>query len=113
MKNNVVKLVNLCPHQLDILSNGITVRQLPSEGLARVSCETIHVGEMETQVGIIALTENKYGEVVGLPEPQEGTMFIVSGMVRDAVPERTDLLRVGPLARDENGVVKHTISLSR
>lgn len=33
----------------------------------------------------------QYGEVYGLPDPEEGTIYIVSAMVRSAVPHRTDV----------------------
>jgi translation initiation factor 2 gamma subunit (eIF-2gamma) len=45
------------------------------------------------------------GEVVGLPDPIEGTIFIVSALVRLAVPHRTDVASPGPgdLVRDAGG----------
>lgn len=107
-----IKLVNLCPHTIDLLVDGVSVAQVESEGLARVACTTEDTGVIMTQFGEVKLTNNVYGEVVGLPEPTDGVRFIVSGMVKDAVPERKDLLRVGPLVRNSEGVVQHTLSLS-
>jgi len=49
--------------------------------------------------GGVPLTRTTYGEVV------EGTLYVVSGLVRAAVPERTDVASPGELVRDALGVV--------
>jgi hypothetical protein len=89
-----MKVINLTPHMVNV--NGMSY---PSEGLARVS-------EKETQIGMlngIPLFSKTFGEVVGLPDPQEGILFIVSGLVKAACPNRTDLLVPTKLVRDEKG----------
>ena len=44
-----------------------------------------------------------FGDVQDLPEVTENTIFVVSRMVKDRVPNRTDVLVPGALVRDENG----------
>lgn len=65
----------------------------------RVSCESRKVGTIEG----VDIYENVYGEVTGLPEYQEGTYYVVSAMVRQALPHRKDLLSPGQLIRNEAG----------
>jgi hypothetical protein len=90
-----MKIVNLTPHAVNIIGG----ETYASSGVARVS-------EVETQVGEaggIPLFSKKFGEVVGLPEPQQDTMLIVSMMVKAAAPHRSDLLVPTKLVRDEKG----------
>ena len=41
--------------------------------------------------------------VTGLPEPQEGVIYLTSTLVAQAVPDRTDVLVPADLRRDEAG----------
>lgn len=65
----------------------------------RVSCESRKVDTVEG----IDIYENIYGEVTGLPEFKEGVYYVVSAMVRQALPNRKDLLSPGQLIRNEAG----------
>lgn len=65
----------------------------------RVSCESRKVGTIEG----VDIYENVYGEVTGLPEFKEGVYYVVSAMVRQALPHRKDLLSPGQLIRSEAG----------
>lgn len=97
-----MKFENLTPHSLNIqLSNGEFLPPLqPSElGVARVSMETRSSEDIEG----IPISIIEYGEVTGLPDPQDGVAFIVSGMVLEAVHGRDDVYAPGPLLRDEHG----------
>jgi len=90
-----MRLVNLTPHTVNVI-NG---QNYASEGVVRVSETETQVGE----VGGIPLFSKVFGKVVGLPEPTEGTMFIVSALVKAACPDRKDLLVPTKLVRDEKG----------
>ena len=96
------KLINLCPHTIDILNEAgmpaLTVT--PSGTVARVSQreEVVDFPDMPCRV-----TRQVFGEVVDLPESQPGVCFIVSRLVAAACPERKDLVIPGPLVRDESG----------
>lgn len=89
--------INLTPHTVNIV-NGPSI---PSTGIARCSTTSTNVGEHEG----ITLTCVTYGAVEGLPEPQEGVIYIVSALVRAAVPNRRDVASPGELARDSAGNV--------
>lgn len=51
----------------------------------------------------LPITKSKFGEVEGLPEPQEGMIYIVSNLVAQAVPHREDVFFPDDLVRDANG----------
>jgi hypothetical protein len=95
------KLVNLTPHQVDIhcLDWG-RVSVPPSGQLARCTQTEVARGHIG---GIIGVTEQEFGEVVGLPEPKSGTWLIVSRLVKAAVPHRNDVVVPGPAIRDDQG----------
>jgi hypothetical protein len=101
----MAKIINLTPHAIKIADEaGNIIREIPPSGtVARVSTTEAPAGEID---GIPAV-ETQFGEVEGLPEPQEDTVFLVSSLVRSAIPEsRTDVLvpDTGPTAvRDEAG----------
>jgi hypothetical protein len=69
-------IVNLTPHLIRI-ARGNDILELPSAGLARVTSTEIKVGEHDG----IPLVKTKFSEVVGLPAPTPGTIFVVSAIV--------------------------------
>ncbi len=95
-----MKIVNLTPHTLNIKGSQGDVAIPPSGLIARVSVTAVHVDMLE---GGILLFENKKGEVQGLPPPEEGNLYVVSALVREAVPGRQDVASPGELVRDAQG----------
>lgn len=94
--------VNLTPHALTIVKNdGSTIVLQPESTPARVKV-TRHVVKT---VNAIDLYSAEYGEVENLPEIKHGVYYIVSLLVKSAVPYRNDLVSPGDLVRDENGNV--------
>lgn len=91
-----MNLINLTPHAINIV-NGPTLA--PSGHVARVSNVKREAGAVN---GVTLFTLSK-GEVTGLPESAEDTMFVVSAQVREAVPHRTDVASPGDLVRGPDG----------
>jgi len=58
------------------------------------------VGEFES----VQLVTNKFGDVYDLPAPLDGTLYIVSMVVRQAIG-RPDLASPGDLIRDAEGKI--------
>ena len=101
----MTQFVNLTPHVINaIRKDGSTESFDPSGSVARV-------GSVATPVDFhpdFDVTFSDFGDVVGLPDPQPNTVFIVSGMVLDApsLAGRTDLVAPGNLVRGEDGQPK-------
>ena len=92
-----MQFVNLTPHAIHL--PGLTVE--PSGAVARCKESTIVVGHF----GGVDLTVKEYGQVEGLPEPKENTMYIVSMLVRLGCPDRRDIASPGDLVRDDKGQI--------
>lgn len=94
-------LVNLTPHTINILNaEGGYVVVPPSGVVARCSETTSQVGEANG----FPLYQTTYGEVTGLPEGDGfQSIFIVSALVRAAVPHRSDVASPGQLIRGVDG----------
>jgi hypothetical protein len=98
-----MNIVNLTPHTLNILNADGSVRvDVPPSGLvARVSTSRVQTGD----VNGIPLFEARFGEVSDLPAQEEGSIFVVSGLVaaHPSVRSREDVYSPGELVRDEGG----------
>ena len=47
----------------------------------------------------------EYGAVMGIPEPEPDTLYIVPALVRLALPARKDIASPGDLVRNDKGQV--------
>ncbi len=96
-----MKFVNLTPHEIRLRPADAANSPYPMEGdivlkpggLARVS--TTPGMHFSTVNGIGLFGRTTFGEVTGLPEPEEGTIFIVSIIVAGRVPNRMDVFAPG------------------
>ena len=91
-------IINYTPHPITLRREGRPDLVFPSSGIARCSTTTeitysIRAGE--TDDISIDVARNVFGEVSGLPPEQEGTIYIVSFPVLQAMSAyRSDL--IGP-----------------
>lgn len=108
---DIMDIINLTPHTLTIYNaDGEHVLTVPPSGtVARVAVRRIETGVING----VPLYATQYGAPEGLPEPLPGVIYVVSGMMRAAVPERTDVWQPGELRRDENGQVVGCVGLQR
>jgi len=96
------RFVNLTPHNLNLLRQDGTSLDIPKTGtIARVTSTSTVVEVVEG----IELSATEYGEVIGLPEPDGSSIFVVSGLVkgRPGVAERGDVVSPGRLVRGDDG----------
>ena len=124
-----MKMINLTPHKIvfrgeydPLPGRASTLEIEPSGQIARVSmeyaeAEQIHVedgsffgaeGGVHAKIEHVDTVRVSYGEIEGLPEPADGTIYIVSAIVAQAAM-RADVLSpdTGPTAiRDENGQIQ-------
>lgn len=93
-------LINLCPHAVNFVLNGEDI-QVPASGqLARVSAKTVTA---DVSYNSIPVTYTSYGEVEGLPERKENTIYVVSSLVASRVPNREDVFIPNESVRDPEG----------
>jgi len=109
-----MKIVNLTPHKLNVFADTTGGPELvntfePSGTVARVAIKKVLIGDAAG----VPLYETIFGDVENLPESQQDTIFVVSLLVRQAAPERTDLYSPGELLRNEDGQPIGCIGLSR
>lgn len=104
-----MKLVNLTPHAINIVLPSSTILTIaPSGTIARVATRVTETDPIND----IPIVITHFNDVVGIPEKEPGTMYIVSRMVVE-VAGRVDLLCPGELVRDEEGRVIGCKNLSR
>lgn len=82
-----ITIINLTPHVVR-LNDG---REFPPSGnVARVSSEYSEWSDAHIEGVPTCVTT--FGDVIGLPDPQDGVAYIVSGMVMSACPNRLDIM---------------------
>lgn len=93
--------VNLTPHDINIITSDGVVTIQKSGNVARCAQSRQDVGV----VNGISISTTKFGDVQDLPDSRTDVLFIVSALVRGAVPNRKDVLSPGTLVRDDGGNV--------
>lgn len=97
------KIINKTPHAVYLLNaDGSILRVFPkSNGMIRVNEIVEDIGEIDG----IPISSTNWGETNEVPEYIEGTYYIVSQLVKNALPERKDLLVPKGAVRDDKGNV--------
>jgi hypothetical protein len=103
-----MNIVNLTPHALNLMPAGPDgpVVTIPPSGLvARCAVDRVQVDTVAVAVDGISVPVNqtRFGEVSDLPDPQPDTIFVVSALVAQAVPDRQDVFIVDDAVRDDQG----------
>ena len=90
-----VKFVNCTPHEIAVYADS-EIHSFPVSGVvARVNVTTQDDGLLVVKgcQSAISVVRTQYGEVDGLPDPADNTVFIVSGVVLTAIKgSRDDVL---------------------
>lgn len=100
-----MNMINLTPHVINVRrADGSELAFAPTAPAARVATSQVEVSEVDG----IPVRRNTFGQVENLPEPQEGTVYIVSLVVLQAVAGRRDVVAPdsGATAIRENGQIK-------
>jgi hypothetical protein len=63
----------------------------------------VQVGTVTVDGISVPVNRTQFGVVTGLPDPQPDTIYIVSAVVAQAVPDRPDVFIVDDAVRDEQG----------
>jgi len=101
-----LNIVNLTPHALNLMPTGPTgpvVTISPSGQVARCATSRVQVGTVTVDGISVPVNRTQFGVVTGLPDPQPDTIYIVSAVVAQAVPDRPDVFIVDDAVRDDQG----------
>jgi hypothetical protein len=115
-------VINLTPHEVVLVREdwGVSLSFPASGTVAR--CDTLREEvdriNLETPNGgrsvlNFPITSVVFGDVTGLPDTVPGTRYIVSSLVAQALPGRTDLLVPDDTLRDNHGRIIGCRALSR
>ena len=106
-----MNIINATPHPINIVtSEGDNVKTFDASGvLPRLSMNTVSCDDL----GGIPTSKTVFGDVKGLPDYQDGTYYIVSQMVKTALPNRSDLLVPAQVQRNDKGHIIGCLSLGR
>ena len=105
-----ITLVNKTPHPVTLVLDDAKITLDPVLPIPRVSSHNVTTATytISDENGIehtIVREAPVFGEVVDLPEPQEGVLYIVSMLVAARAQNRTDLVSPGRQLRNEAGQV--------
>ena len=101
-----MRIVNLTPHALNLMPegpDGPTVTIPPSGQVARCAVDRVQVNTVAVDGIAVPVNQTRFGEVSDLPDPQPDTIFVVSALVAQAVPDRQDVFITDDAVRDEQG----------
>lgn len=93
----VVTFVNCTPHDIYEVTTHTLFKR--SDSIAR--CNTVK--DQYSMLNDIPMYSVSYGEVTGLPKAKDEVFYIVSMLVKQALPSRSDLVCPGDLVRDVEG----------
>lgn len=108
------QLVNRTPHAVRLLrQDGTPLCDLPPASVParcreiRHGAGTLALGDSARGDGeaVVPLVRVGFADVTGLPAPSPNTWHIVSRLVADALPHRTDLLVPHDVTRDADGQI--------
>lgn len=106
MEKKIV-IINKTPHKVTLLTKSGNIEFLPDSEPARVSFTDRQVDSLQLGGVSVSIVKASYGKVIGLPEPNDSPdvkiFYLVSRMVLEALPERSDLIIPGKVVRDELG----------
>ena len=92
-----MQYINLTKHDINELISGLTII---STGFARVEAPSLYVGS--DMNGVPMYIDNPNAVVIGLPEPKENTIYIVSSVMLNFIPDtRVDVVAPGNVVRDK------------
>ena len=101
-----MKIINLTPHALNFLdAENRVILSVPSSGVARAAQRRESIGTIDADGVTLPVARSVFGAVDGLPAPEAGTIYVVSALTAQAVPEREDVLIVDDSVRDESGCI--------
>ena len=105
-------IVNMTPHPINLLDEANQeIHTWPKgETMIRLAMRTVEAHPLPNGT---KTTITEYGDPEGLPDAAKGVYYIVSQLVKTALPGRTDLLVPAEVQRDATGNIIGCRSLGR
>lgn len=121
-----MRLVNLTPHAITLIAEGFAVfdnkskcyhmpdglrpfvlMEFPSEGIARCAVQDTDLPALDVEGTLVPCCGVTFGAIEGLPDPVDGTMYIVSAIVANAARAqgRRDVVVPARMVRDAEGKI--------
>jgi len=109
-----MNIINLTPHCINVFDgDGNEISKFESMGIARADSSETVVDHLNG----IPVVEMSYGDPIGLPDPTEGTAYIVSMLTIQAAISAgrttSDLYTTADLVRNDKGQIIGCRKLSR
>ena len=100
-----MNFVNLCGHEITIVRKSGAVQVIPkgTGTPCRVATSRVAGPSIPVDGDEIETSSPNFGEVTGLPDPTDGVVYLVSGIVAGRVKVRPDVFSPGELVRDAAG----------
>lgn len=99
-----MKIVNLTPHPLTLVGENGTLEVPTSGQIARLAVERTALFPINCDGVELPVSRPTLGEIINLPAPKEGLIFVASALVAEAAG-RADVMSPGELLRDPDGRV--------
>jgi len=103
----IERLINLTPHPLNLMGDEGELVIPPSGRIARAREERELIEYLILEGRKIPVYKVRYGEVIDLPPPEPGVIYVVSSITAQAVartdPGRDDVVIPGDPVRDQEG----------
>ena len=111
----MTKIINMTPHPIIILDEeNVTIARFESKGQIRLKQKHFPWGNLLVHFkGKVPITISSFGKPEGLPERGFQTYYIVSQLIKSALPNRNDLLVPAEVVRDKDGNIIGCRSLGR
>ena len=83
-----MQIRNLTPHAVRIVDEqGSLLAEFPSEGAARAEQRDTPQGDLLIGTAAVPTVRTEFGGLIGLPDPEEGVLLIVSNILVQAAKE--------------------------
>lgn len=110
--NSNFLIINKTPHNVNIIDEDGEVLKVYEKTDFQIRLKTNVIKDKSLPDGT-PITKTEFGEPEGLPEFKENTFYIVSQMIKDALPKRKDLFVPAEVVRDKEGNIIGCKSLGR
>jgi hypothetical protein len=95
-----MKFINTTPHTITEVTTGISFFK-DEACQVRVNETFVPLGTLGQES--VPIFQRDFGQVENLPAPSPDIIYIVSFLVKQALPDRRDLISPGELVRDAQG----------